>query len=228
MSSTDSKVTPWLAALRALPPAARLEVQRGVAADVAQQASKPPTQAPLSRAYATNVGVPPPAGLGVYRTVALTRASTGGHITGVSRSFPSTAGLLAGMLQEAARGAGVPLDAPPPPIVPPKAPLVAPEPLLEGFAEELRAAGLDDAYRPVLVNALARRLCGVATPDGRRVPGDPAWPTQAKRCPVATELLSSGELAERAAALLAKNVADAGRATVNLTAEAYKDPFSSE
>ena len=204
----------WLEALKALPPAARLEVQRGVASDVALQASKPPAQPPYSRAYASSAAAAPPTGLGVFRAIAPSRASTGGHITAVSRSFPSTAGLLAGMLADAARGAGVPLAAPPPPAAPPAAPLVAPDPLLEGLAEELRAAGLDDAYRPVLANALARRLCGVALPGGAgaRVPGDAAWPAQAAACPAATRMLGSGELAAAAAARVAGKVAAAGLA----------------
>jgi hypothetical protein len=202
MALTEPPPT-WLEALKALPPSLRLEVQRGVASDVALQASKPPAQAPFSRAYASNAEAPPPTGLGVYRSVAPTRASTGGHVTAVSRSFPSTAGLLAGLLSDAARASGVPLAAPPPPAAPPAAPLVAPEPALEGFAEELRAAGLDAAYRSVLAHALARRLCGVALPGGARVPGDPAWPAQAAACPAAARLLGSGELAAAAAAKVA-------------------------
>lgn len=184
-------------------------MQRAVAADVALQESKPPAQAPYSRAYASLAELSPPAGLGVFRTIAFTRASTGGHISEVSRSFPSTAGLLAGLLNDAARTAGVPLGAPPPPAAPPAVPLVAPEPSLEGFAEELHAMGLDDAYRAVLVNALARRLCGVALPGGGRVPGDPAWAAQARACPEATRLLGSGELAAAAAAAVASKVAAA-------------------
>ena len=162
----------WTEALAALPPALRLQVQRTVAADVAAQEAwpRPGTAAaaaaalPPSRAYASgnSAALAPTSGLGVFRAFALQRSSCGGHVAAVSRRFPSTAGLLAGLLGEAARGAGRPLPAAAAAGAAAAATSAAsaplPDPSLLPLAADLAAHGLDAGYRVALLKALKRRM----------------------------------------------------------------------
>lgn len=185
----------WVECLSVLSPAQRLSVQKCVAADVAVQSGWPGStapQPPFSRSYASGSDgqLAPKSGLGVYRGMMMARSSCGGHLGEVQRRFPSTAGVLAGMLAEAARVAGrtLPTPATPPPSV--QASLV-PDPQLAPLAEELHALGLDASYRVALTKSLERRLGGVPGP--KQTP-EAGWVTEGKAFPMASELLVTGRL----------------------------------
>lgn len=154
---------------------------------------------PFSRAYASGSSdtLQPKPGLGVFRGLAMSRSTCGGHLGAVSRRFPSTAGLLAGVLAEASKKAGV--ASPAQGVLggtgagstsAASAPL--PDPSLIPLATDLSAQGLDAAYRVVLAKALKRRLAA-----------DPNWQKQAHRFPLTEKLLLSGALESAAAGALA-------------------------
>ena len=190
-----------------LPPALRLQVKRAVEADMAVQegwakaAGGGGAHPPFSRAYASGSSdtLQPKPGLGVFRGLAMSRSTCGGHLGTVSRRFPSTAGLLAGMLAEASKKAGVASPAlgflgggggtGAGNTSAASAPL--PDPSLIPLATELSAQGLDAAYRVVLAKALKRRLAA-----------DPNWQKQARRFPLTEKLLLSGALESAAAGVL--------------------------
>ena len=228
----------WTEALAALPPALRLQVQRTVAADVAAQDAwpKPPLHAPLSRAYASgdSSALAPPPGLGVYRAFALSRSSCGGHVRAVARQFPSTPGLLAGLLAEAARAAGRPPPAAPAPAAAVSATDASlPDPSLLPLADSLAAAGLDAAYRVTLARALRRKLLaraggggsGSSAGGGGGAGGgepDPAWAAHAARFPATAGLLLAGKLEAAAVKAFAEAQAAAAQAQAALRAQAYE------
>jgi hypothetical protein len=212
----ESPAPTWVEALAVLPPAVRLQVQRTVAADVAVQEAWPKSGAaalasphpPLSRAYCSgsSEALAPGKGLGVYRSLAMSRTSCGGHVSAVSRKFPSTAGLLAGLLAEAARAAGRPL--PPPSAAALAAAAAAGEggaaavavcpqdPSLLPLAADLSAHGLEAAYRVLLAKALQRKLKATQ----KEAPG--AAPIQP--CPATDSQLATGLLEAEAIKAVAR------------------------
>jgi hypothetical protein len=167
----------WTAALNVLPAKERLEWVKTINADVEAQARAPP-QGPFSRAYASAVHG------AAARSSLLERSTVGGHLSAVTRTFPSSDALVARALQEAidkvgakpavpfgggggdgadAVGGGGGGAATPSAAV---AALVAGEdgrpPSDPGILAAVAAAQLGAAYRPVVAKYLQRRLAADA------------------------------------------------------------------
>jgi hypothetical protein len=217
--AASSAAATWVSHLAVFPPKLRLELQKTISADVQAQEGQPP-QAPLSRAYASGGGSHhTPSGLGAPATSAATssvlrRSAVGGHVAAVSRTFPSTAEALAGLILTSAHlakaeprvpfdaGAGAEgLSASAPSSV------SDPHPERTALAAELRALGLDAAYRVPVARNLQRRLAGAgpAVP-----PTDKGWEAEAAtgRFPNAVRL-AKGEVAAAAQAALDARIAEA-------------------
>jgi hypothetical protein len=217
--ASSSAAATWVSLLAVFPPKLRLELQKTISADVQAQEGQPP-QAPLSRAYASGGGSHhTPSGLGAPATSAATssvlrRSAVGGHVAAVSRTFPSTAEALAGLILTSAHLAKaeprVPFDAgagaegasasaP--------SSVSDPHPERTALAAELRALGLDAAYRVPVARNLQRRLAGAgpAVP-----PTDRGWEAEAAtgRFPNAVRL-AKGEVAAAAQAALDARIAEA-------------------
>ena len=159
--------------------------------------------APLSRAYASGSGLAPKSGsLGAQASrgtagaiASLPRGSgAGGHVRAVSRAFPSTALVLAALLQSSAQKAGVGA-------VPTRADAAAAaaaagggavDPALAALAADLDAAGLVDAYRVVLARALSRRVAGAPGVKGPQGAPEASFKENAARFPATTRALVEG------------------------------------
>lgn len=209
--------TSWVSTLNVLPAKMRLEVQKTITSDIVSQSRAGP-QPPLSRAYAScnssklaaqdGLGVPASGldGLGIGRRP----TGPGHHLSAVQRTFPSTSAVLAELMLQAGKRAGVK----------PRVPFGGGSPveavgkqeaqLLEG---ELRACGLDTAYRVTLARSLHRSLSsstpgptasGSSATTGTTTPAEvPQWKVLAQTDEgkyAALEAAASGRLAELAQA----------------------------
>ena len=153
----------WTAALTCLPPRQRLEWQRTITADVAEQA-KAAKQGPSSRAYASGSEEcdSQPGILG--------GSAFGRHLTAATLQLRSTSDLLAGMLVDAMAMAEVEPAVPFPSPARDASAADAESGVNSSSVEErheaekacvaraISAAGLDVAYAPVALKTLQRRL----------------------------------------------------------------------
>lgn len=169
----------WTAALAALPARERLEWTRTINADVEALAKAPPQPA-FSRAYASAVH-----GSAGKKVSLLDRSSVGGHLSAVTRDFPSSDSLVARMLAEAIDKAGAKPDMPfvapdegreeqisTGPVVGGGAAADAGALVDAGILAAVQAAQLGAAYRPTIAKTLQRRLAN-----------DAAWAAEASIAP---------------------------------------------
>lgn len=205
-----AEVSPWVAALAALPPKIRLEVQKTVAQDMVAQRDMPP-QPSLSRAYCSGDSdkLAPTGGIGVFSSsldglgVGKKATGSGHHLTAVKRTFPSTAALLAQMIVESSRQAQAQ------PKVPYGTAHHAPAPVgqlslqaeIDALTEEIRHRHLDDAYRVTLARYLQRALEGASKPGQASATALAGWEEEARAHPELYESLQAaadGTLAAQA------------------------------